>query len=67
MLVFGGSLGAQGLNSRVLEALTHLDDLKDQLHFIHQTGKADLDVVRKGYDGQGLPRRGARVHRRHGR
>lgn len=49
ILVFGGSLGAKGLNSRVLDALKHLEDLKPELKFIHQTGKADLDTVRAGY------------------
>jgi UDP-N-acetylglucosamine--N-acetylmuramyl-(pentapeptide) pyrophosphoryl-undecaprenol N-acetylglucosamine transferase len=49
VLVFGGSLGAKGLNSRVVDALAHLEDLKDQIHFIHQTGKNDLEMVRKGY------------------
>jgi|CXWL01.1.fsa_nt_gi UDP-N-acetylglucosamine--N-acetylmuramyl-(pentapeptide) pyrophosphoryl-undecaprenol N-acetylglucosamine transferase len=54
VLVFGGSLGAKGVNSRVLDALTHLDDLKDKLHFIHQTGKGDVETVRKGYADRGF-------------
>jgi UDP-N-acetylglucosamine--N-acetylmuramyl-(pentapeptide) pyrophosphoryl-undecaprenol N-acetylglucosamine transferase len=54
VLVFGGSLGARGLNSRVVEALGHLGDLKDQIHFIHQTGKNDLELVRKGYEEKGF-------------
>jgi UDP-N-acetylglucosamine--N-acetylmuramyl-(pentapeptide) pyrophosphoryl-undecaprenol N-acetylglucosamine transferase len=31
VLVFGGSLGAKGLNARVLDSLRHLDDLKPEL------------------------------------
>lgn len=54
VLVFGGSLGAKGINSRVLDALTHLGDLKDKVHFIHQTGKADVEMVRKGYADKGF-------------
>ncbi len=54
VLVFGGSLGAKGINSRMLEALDHLGDLKDQLHFVHQTGKSDLDSVRGGYAERGF-------------
>ncbi len=54
LLVFGGSLGAQGLNRRVLEALPLLAELKDQLAFVHQTGKADLEAVREGYRAQGF-------------
>lgn len=54
VLVFGGSQGARGINDRMLEALDHLGDLKGQLHFIHQTGKADLELVRTGYTRRGF-------------
>lgn len=54
VLVFGGSQGARGINDRMLEALDHLSDLKAQLHFIHQTGKADLELVRTGYTRRGF-------------
>lgn len=54
VLVFGGSLGARGINSRMLEALEHLGDLKDGLHFIHQTGKNDVEQVRQGYAQKGF-------------
>ncbi len=54
LLVFGGSLGAKGINQRVVEALGHLEDLKDQLSFVHQTGKNDLEMVRKGYADKGF-------------
>jgi UDP-N-acetylglucosamine--N-acetylmuramyl-(pentapeptide) pyrophosphoryl-undecaprenol N-acetylglucosamine transferase len=53
ILVFGGSLGAKGLNSRVIDSLAHLEDLKGELKFIHQTGKNDLDMVRAGYLAKG--------------
>ncbi len=54
VLIFGGSLGARGINERMLEALEHLKDLKDQIHFVHQTGKNDLETVRKGYAEKGF-------------
>ena len=54
LLVFGGSLGAKGLNARMLDALDHLKDLKDELRFVHQTGKNDLEAVRKGYADRGF-------------
>jgi UDP-N-acetylglucosamine--N-acetylmuramyl-(pentapeptide) pyrophosphoryl-undecaprenol N-acetylglucosamine transferase len=54
LLVFGGSLGARGINQRMIDALDHLQDLKDQLHIIHQTGKNDLETVRKGYADKGF-------------
>jgi UDP-N-acetylglucosamine--N-acetylmuramyl-(pentapeptide) pyrophosphoryl-undecaprenol N-acetylglucosamine transferase len=54
VLVFGGSLGAKGLNARVLDALGHLEDLKGELRIVHQTGKADLEAVRAGYAAKGF-------------
>ena len=53
ILVFGGSLGAHGLNTRVIDALDHLQDLKGELHFVHQTGKKDLELVQQGYQSKG--------------
>jgi UDP-N-acetylglucosamine--N-acetylmuramyl-(pentapeptide) pyrophosphoryl-undecaprenol N-acetylglucosamine transferase len=54
VLVFGGSLGARGINQRMLEALDSLQDLKDQLHIVHQTGKNDVEAVRRGYEEKGF-------------
>src|SRR2546425_1154299 len=54
VLVFGGSQGALGLNSRVIDALDLLADLKGSLYFIHQTGKQDLENVRSAYQSRGF-------------
>ncbi len=54
VLVFGGSLGAKGINSRMIDALAHLEDLKGGLHFVHQTGKKDLETVKQGYAEKGF-------------
>ncbi|MBE2252667.1 MAG: undecaprenyldiphospho-muramoylpentapeptide beta-N-acetylglucosaminyltransferase [Myxococcus sp.] len=54
VLIFGGSLGARGLNARVVDALTHLTAEKDSLRLVHQTGKADLETVKQGYEGKGF-------------
>ncbi|MBL8919673.1 MAG: undecaprenyldiphospho-muramoylpentapeptide beta-N-acetylglucosaminyltransferase [Myxococcaceae bacterium] len=54
VLVFGGSLGARGLNTRVVEALGQLASEKGSLRLVHQTGKNDLEVVKQGYDGKGF-------------
>ncbi len=54
VLVVGGSLGARGLNQRIIEALPHLADLKDVLRFVHQTGKTSIDEVRAGYEAAGI-------------
>lgn len=55
LLIFGGSLGAKGINSRVIDALPHLQDLKGQVHIIHQTGKGDLEAVTKAYAEANFP------------
>ncbi len=54
LFIFGGSLGARGLNNRVLEALPFLAEVKDRLDITHQTGKADLESVRAGYAKAGV-------------
>jgi UDP-N-acetylglucosamine--N-acetylmuramyl-(pentapeptide) pyrophosphoryl-undecaprenol N-acetylglucosamine transferase len=54
VLVFGGSQGAHGLNMRVIEALPFLADLRDRVHFIHQTGARDREQVEKGYAAVGF-------------
>lgn len=55
LLIFGGSLGARGLNTRVIEALPFLKDLKGQIAITHQTGKNDLETVKKGYADADFP------------
>ncbi len=54
VLVFGGSQGARGINDRVVEALDDLAQLKNELHFIHQAGKKDVERVRGEYARQGF-------------
>ncbi len=54
LLVVGGSLGARGLNSRMLEALPHLGDLRERMDIVHQTGAADLERVTAGYADAGV-------------
>lgn len=58
LLVFGGSQGAHKLNEAVLYALGTLDAGAPPLMITHQTGTADLDLVKAGYDRLG---RAARV------
>lgn len=54
LLIVGGSQGARGLNTRVLESLPHLGALRDRLVVRHQTGAADLQRVHAGYQGAGV-------------
>jgi UDP-N-acetylglucosamine--N-acetylmuramyl-(pentapeptide) pyrophosphoryl-undecaprenol N-acetylglucosamine transferase len=54
LLVVGGSLGARGLNTRMLEALPHLGALRERMDIVHQTGAADLERVEAGYAAAGV-------------
>lgn len=54
VLVFGGSQGAHTLNMRMLEAMPHMADLRDQFCVVHQTGPADLEAVRRGYQASSI-------------
>jgi UDP-N-acetylglucosamine--N-acetylmuramyl-(pentapeptide) pyrophosphoryl-undecaprenol N-acetylglucosamine transferase len=49
IFIFGGSQGAIGINSLVLDALPLLEDLKPRLRFIHQTGQKDYERVLEGH------------------
>ena len=53
LLVFGGSQGARAINEAMIAALTGLTSHKDTLHVTHQTGEADYEKVRRGYDAAG--------------
>jgi len=49
IFIFGGSQGALGINSLVLEALPFLEDIKSELVWVHQTGERDFERVSNGY------------------
>jgi len=57
LLVFGGSQGAHRLNQALLAALGALDASAPALAITHQTGTADLELVRAGYAALGRPAR----------
>jgi UDP-N-acetylglucosamine--N-acetylmuramyl-(pentapeptide) pyrophosphoryl-undecaprenol N-acetylglucosamine transferase len=50
IFIFGGSQGALGINTLVLEALPLLKDRWSRLRFVHQTGEKDFDRVKAGYE-----------------
>ena len=55
VLVLGGSQGAHRVNMLVVEAARLLTkDSGKTVCFIHQTGSADVDAVRTGYDASGV-------------
>ena len=57
IFIFGGSQGALGINSLLLESFEFLTDLLPHLRFIHQTGERDFDRVIEGYRKAGISAR----------
>lgn len=57
IFIFGGSQGAVGINTLVLDSLAELGDLKGRLRFIHQTGEKDWQRVVDGYEKAGFTAR----------
>ncbi len=49
ILVFGGSAGATRINRAICDSFNYLTELKDQIQFLHQTGRSDIDWVRDSY------------------
>jgi UDP-N-acetylglucosamine--N-acetylmuramyl-(pentapeptide) pyrophosphoryl-undecaprenol N-acetylglucosamine transferase len=60
IFIFGGSQGAMGINTLMIEALPHLSNLKSKLRFVHQTGERDYERVKKAHEAAGT---GARVEK----
>jgi UDP-N-acetylglucosamine--N-acetylmuramyl-(pentapeptide) pyrophosphoryl-undecaprenol N-acetylglucosamine transferase len=54
LLIFGGSQGAQAINSAVLEGLTSLIALVPGLAVTHQTGESDYARVSEAYRTRGI-------------
>lgn len=53
VLVVGGSLGARALNEALPQALAMID-MANRPQVTHQTGNANLDAVRAGYERAGV-------------
>ena len=49
ILIFGGSQGAHSINLAMIEALDFLEGIRREVQLIHLTGKADQEMVEKGY------------------
>ena len=57
VFVFGGSQGAVGMNSLVIESLPFFVGLGDQVRWIHQTGEKDFERVKQAYATHGISAR----------
>ncbi len=57
VFIFGGSQGAVGINTLILDSFEFLQDILPKLRFIHQTGVRDYDRVAAGYAKAGIPAR----------
>lgn len=53
LLAFGGSQGARAINQALVAALSFLEIQKNRLKITHQTGEADFETVREGYEKAG--------------
>ncbi len=49
IFAFGGSLGARSINRALVDALHYLQDLKDKIQFLHQTGQNEYETIRNAY------------------
>ncbi|MFQ5454643.1 MAG: undecaprenyldiphospho-muramoylpentapeptide beta-N-acetylglucosaminyltransferase [Nitrospirota bacterium] len=54
IFIFGGSQGAHSINMAVIDALSYLEDLKERISFIHQTGKKDYEYIKEEYEKIGF-------------
>jgi UDP-N-acetylglucosamine--N-acetylmuramyl-(pentapeptide) pyrophosphoryl-undecaprenol N-acetylglucosamine transferase len=57
VLIFGGSLGAKGVNTAVAEMIKEGGDWLKDVQFVHQTGAADFERVKELY-GEGILKSG---------
>lgn len=54
VLIFGGSQGAHGINTAMVDAAPSLATSDVALSITHQTGERDLELVKSGYAAVGL-------------
>jgi UDP-N-acetylglucosamine--N-acetylmuramyl-(pentapeptide) pyrophosphoryl-undecaprenol N-acetylglucosamine transferase len=54
ILVFGGSQGARAINKAMIGALPLMESKKGAFTITHQTGEADLEMVRDAYRNAGV-------------
>lgn len=57
LFIFGGSQGAVGMNTLVLEALNDLVPFQNEIKIVHQTGQRDYERVLEAYQTVGIEAR----------
>jgi len=54
LLVFGGSQGAESINKSVMDMLPQLQNMKNKLRILHQTGAKQAEEMKKAYEKFGI-------------
>lgn len=54
IFVFGGSSGARSINHAICDSFHDINDIKDRIQFLHQTGKHEYETVRETYRKWGV-------------
>lgn len=55
VLVFGGSQGAHAINAAMVGAAPfHMENSSGQISIVHQTGQADFEAIKDGYERAGF-------------
>ncbi len=54
IFIFGGSRGASHINNAVYKMIEHLEEYKDRIQFLHQTGDSDFDAMKEIYNKRGF-------------
>ena len=49
VFISGGSSGARNINNAMVNALNYLLEIREDVQFLHQTGRKDYEGVRKAY------------------
>jgi UDP-N-acetylglucosamine--N-acetylmuramyl-(pentapeptide) pyrophosphoryl-undecaprenol N-acetylglucosamine transferase len=54
VLIFGGSQGAEAINKCIVDMLPRLQEVKERVKILHQTGSKQLEEVSKAYKKTGV-------------
>jgi UDP-N-acetylglucosamine--N-acetylmuramyl-(pentapeptide) pyrophosphoryl-undecaprenol N-acetylglucosamine transferase len=54
IFIFGGSSGAHNINQALGESLVYLDQFRENIQFLHQTGEKDFDSIKEIYSSKGF-------------